>query len=117
MLGDWISDMTGGTPGIVDAGPTPPTDTSTQPSLISQLVTGFTQLKLAQSQLSTVQQWNQMNLQRVAAGQAPIPYDPSMFAQPGVSVGLSSNTQQLVTYGLLGVGGLLLLNMLMKRRR
>lgn len=95
---------------------TGPGDTSTsQPSLLTQLITGFTQYKLANQQLKTADQITQLQLSRARAGLPPLNIDAGTLGVPSVSVGLSSGTQQLVLYGLLGIGGLFLLNTLLKR--
>ena len=85
--------------------------------LITQLVTGFTQFKLAQNQLSAAQQMNAINLQRQAQGLAPIAFDTSGLVGPGVSVGLSAGTTQLLTYAALGIGALMAFNIFMKHGR
>ena len=54
-----------------------------------------------------------LNLELVRQGKNPI--DPSRIAGMGVNVGLSQNTQQLVTYALLGLGAFLVFNTLMRR--
>jgi hypothetical protein len=92
------------------------TDTgpSGQPSWLQQLVTGFTQYKIGQQQLDA---FKQLNAQRIAAGLPPLTYDPATIGAPAVQVGLSASTQQLVTYGLLALGGLVVLNMVLRPRR
>lgn len=90
-----------------------------QPGLMQQLITGFSQYKLAQSQLDTQKAITDLQLKRAAAGLPPLNIDPSTLGVPSVSVGLSPATQQLLTYGILGGLGLFALNMVMggKRRR
>jgi hypothetical protein len=83
---------------------------------VTQLVQGFTQFKLGQQQLNTAQTITQLNIQRAQQGLPPIVLDPSATGAPGISVGLSQGTQQLLMYGLLGAGVLMVANMLTKRR-
>lgn len=93
------------------------TDSSdTGPSLISQLVTGYEQYKLSQQQLNTANQLVQENIQRARQGLPPLNVDLGLTA-PTVNVGLSAGIQQILTYGLIGFGGLFALNMLMKKAR
>lgn len=87
------------------------------PSLLQQLITGFTQYKLGQQQLSTADQVTQMQLARAKAGLPPLNIDTSTLGVPSVSVGLSSGTQSLLMYGLLGIGALIAFNLFTKRRR
>ena len=88
--------------------------TATSPSWIDQLAQGFAQYKLAQNQLSTQQQITALQLQRAQAGLPPLNIDPSTLGVPSVSVGLSAGTQQLVTYGIFGLLGLLALKLVFK---
>lgn len=78
--------------------------TSAPPSLFQQLATGFAQYKLAQQQLDTSKQITALQLQRAQAGLPPLQIDPNTMGVPSVSVGLSSDTQALIRYGLIGVG-------------
>lgn len=83
------------------------------PDWLANLTTGVTNFFVGRQQLQTIDEINQINIQRAAAGLPPI--NPNI-AQPGVQVGLSSGTQQLLVYGALGIGALFVLNMFMKRR-
>jgi hypothetical protein len=81
---------------------------------LQNLITGITQYQVNQQQLTAISQINQINIQRAAAGLPPLPV-PTLGA-PSVNVGLSPQTQTLLIYGALGIGALILLNTLVKRR-
>jgi hypothetical protein len=87
------------------------TTTPGQPdtSWINSLATAATTIENinAQSQL------NSINIQRAAAGLSPL---PSSVIGPTVSVGLSSDVQDLLIYGGLGFAALYLVSMLAKKR-
>jgi hypothetical protein len=87
---------------------TTPAD-STTPSWLTSLATAGTQIEnvIAQQQLNTI------NIQRAAAGLAPL---PSSVVGPTATVGLSSDTKDLLMYGGLAFGALFLLNAFLKRR-
>lgn len=95
-----------------DTGTTDSSSTAT-PAWLANLTTGITNFFVGRQQLQTIDEINQINIQRAAAGLPPI--NPNI-AQPGVQVGLSSQTQTLLVYGALGIGALVVLNMFMKRR-
>lgn len=59
------------------------------------------------------EQLMQLNIERARQGLPPI--DINRYSGVGVNVGLSAGTQQLVTYALLGLGAIVLLNTFMKR--
>jgi hypothetical protein len=89
--------------------------TTGSPGFFSQLVQGFAQYKLAQSQLDTQKQITALQLARAQQGLPPLNIDPSTLGVPSVSVGLSPATQQIITYGLFAGLGLIALNMILKR--
>jgi hypothetical protein len=95
-----------------DSGTTDSSTTST-PSWLQNLVTGFTQYKLNQQQIDQINQINQVNIQRAAQGLPPLPV-PTF--SPGINVGLTSDTQTLLLYGGLGVAALWIFSTMMRRR-
>ena len=76
---------------------------------------------IATSALNIYQQaqMQKMNRDRIAAGQIPLsPQEYAAAAPPTATVqaGLTPDTQRLLMYGAIGVGGFVLLNMLMRKR-
>ena len=92
------------------------TGSSSLTSWLTALVGGASQLYLTKSQLDTAQQVTNLQLQRAQAGLPPLNIDMTKMGVPSVAVGLSSSTQSLVTYALIG-GGLLFLVMSMGGRK
>lgn len=85
---------------------------------ISKLVSAWGQYKLTDAQLDTVRKITDANLRRAEQGLSPLPYDASQLGlAPTVNVGLSGSTGDIVKYGLIGGGLLILANMFMRRRR
>lgn len=84
-------------------GTTDSSGTST-PSWLQNLVTGATQFVVGQQQMSALNQLNQINMQRAAAGLPPLP--ASTLVQPGVQVGLSPDLQNMLLFGGLGIAAL-----------
>lgn len=84
---------------------------------LSKLITAWGQYKLTDAQLDVAKQAASINLQRAQQGLAPLPYTAEqMGISPTVNVGLSGSTSNLVMYGAIGVGLLLVLNMFKPRR-
>jgi hypothetical protein len=79
------------------------TDATATPGWLTSIIGAGTQVEnvLAQAQL------NQINIQRAAQGLAPL---PSSVVGPTATVGLSSDTQNLLIYGALGFAALFLLS-------
>ena len=107
------------TPITIDASTGAPvsTDTSgggnsTTPGWLSTLVSGATEFMLGQQQAQRINQLNQINIQRAAAGLPPLNVD---MAGPGVSVGVSSGVQTIMYVGL-GIVGLYVVSQMVKRR-
>lgn len=91
---------------------------STWVDSLKSLISAYGQYKLTDTQLKTVQKITDANLARAQAGLAPLPYDASELGlAPTLNVGLSGSASKLLTYGALGVGAYLLLNLFMGRRR
>lgn len=86
--------------------------TSTTPGWLNTLVTGVTQFALGAQQAQRVNQLNQINIQRAAAGLPPLNVD---IAGPGVSVGASPALQTAIYVGL-GIAGVFVLSSMFKRR-
>ncbi len=80
---------------------------------LPQLITGVTQAELAQNQISSAAQINQINIARAAQGLPPINVNLASAA-PTVNVGISPEVQQIAEYAIFGVLGLALLRMLLK---
>jgi hypothetical protein len=92
--------------------PADTTTTSTSenptPSWLTALIGGATQIENVISQ----QQLNTINMQRASQGLPPL---PQSVIGPTATVGLSADTQNLLVIGGLAIGGLVLLNMLLRR--
>lgn len=110
-LGNPIYDANGNV--IGDDGSSTATASSGSPGWLTPLVTGITSFFTGKQQLDTINQVNQINIQRAAAGLPPISVP---IAGPQVNVGVSSDVQNLLIYGGLGIGAIWLLTSFMKRR-
>lgn len=85
---------------------------------LKSLIGAYGQYKLTQTQLDTVRKITDANLARAQQNLPPLPYDASELGlAPTLNVGLSGSASKLVTYGAIGVGAYLLLQMFMSRRR
>jgi hypothetical protein len=91
-----------------DGTDTTSTSGSPTPSWLTSLIGAGTQIEnvVAQQQLNTI------NIQRASQGLPPL---PSSVVGPTATVGLSTDTQNLLVVGGLAVGALVLLNMLLRR--
>lgn len=82
--------------------------TSSTPDWLTSLIGAGTQIENVAAQ----QQLNTINIQRASQGLAPL---PSSVVGPTATVGLSSDTQNLLLVLGLGAGALLLFSMILKR--
>lgn len=81
-------------------------------NLAPQMFLGFTQISM-QRQIAKV------NLERLKQGLPPLsPTQTEAYVQrPGVSVGLSPATRNLIMFGGLGLGAILLIGIMTKKKR
>lgn len=79
---------------------------SSLPSLVSQGLTAYGQLQL-----------QNMNMALIKQGKPPLTASQIYAMAPQLNVGLASSTQNLLMYGALGAGALLLIMSAMKRKR
>lgn len=90
-----------------NAGASSPDITSQIGSIISNLASAFTTVKLGQDQLNTLNQVNQIQLQRAQAGLPPLNTSSLQLGVPTVNFGLSSSTLQTGGGVLLAVAGII----------
>lgn len=90
------------------------TDTTGGGGLLQNIVTAWGQFQAGKAQQSCIDSFNKANQQRMAMGQSPMQYDPSMCGQPGVTVGVSPQITNIVTIGVIGVLALMALRMVTK---
>jgi hypothetical protein len=106
-----------------DSAPDPATSAPPAPASSSwadatkNILLSASQVYLAKTQIDNQSKLLDTQLARARAGLPPLNIDPASYGlQPTIGVGLSSSTQKLVMYGLIGIGALLLLNTVMKHR-
>lgn len=110
-----VSSVTTPTIDISDAANSGDASTSST-SWIGDLVKGVSSLYLTKQQADIQQQVVNTQLQRAAAGLPPLPASLANLGVPQVNVGLSAGTGGGIAVAL-GVGGLLLLLSMLKRKR
>jgi hypothetical protein len=90
---------------------------SSQAGIFSQLATAVGGFMLTKQQLDTQNKIVNVQLQRAQQGLPPLNINTLQagLPQPTVRFGLSSDTSQMVLYGLLGLGALFVLPQLFKR--
>ena len=96
-------------PNLTPAGVTPNAPTSWISDLTGLLTQGL-------SVYGQIQLQN-MNMDLIKQGKPPLTQEQVSAIAPQLNVGLASSTQNLVVYGLLGGGAVLLLMSFMKNRR
>lgn len=100
---------------LATASEAPATKTFSQ--TLQDIATIAGQVYLTREQLQAQRQVLDMQLQRAQQGLPPLNIDPSQYGVPRAEVGLSSDTRQLLIYGGIGFGALLLFMGLQPRSR
>lgn len=122
------STLTPGSGGMVSVGPSAATGPATtfQPATppkkagwLDNLLSFAPQMFMGYTQLSMQRQIAKINLERLRQGLPPLsPTQTETYVQrPGVSVGLSPATRNMVIIGGVGLGAILLLGMMGKKKR
>lgn len=102
---------------VTSAAPTDSSSSSSWLSNISSLISAAGTAVLTADQISTANKVTNLQISQAQAGKAPINLSAyGLSTTPGVNLGLSSSTQNLLMWGGVGLLGVWLLTSLTKRR-
>lgn len=111
--------LTGGrtTADYVIGAPTPEPSLAKAKTGISAFFSQLPQLITAGLTITNAQRIANLNFERVKAGQPPLSQAAIAAVQPGVNIGLSPDIKNMLMIGGLGLGAILLLGVIPKRKK
>lgn len=100
----------------IAAGTTSSTTGGTMLDVLKNAVTIASQAYLTKTQLDAQKRILDLQVARAQQGLPPLDIDPGAYGVPRVSVGVTDDTKKFLMYGGIGLGLLLLFNMMGRRR-